>query len=73
VLGQRYQIARLQSDFYRDQFRRLVHWLIMELLVMVLLVTLIVYQAFFQPAQVYYANTEEGRVLPMVGVEVQPS
>ena len=73
MLGPRYQIARLQSDFYRDQFRRIVRWLVVELLLMMLFVSLIVYQVLFPPEQQYYANTTDGRVLPMIGEMVRPA
>lgn len=73
MLGPRYQIARLQSEFYRDQFRRLVRFLIIELFVMLLLVLLIIYQVLFPPKQAYYANTTDGRVLPLAGEMVRPS
>lgn len=73
MLGPRYQIARLQSDFYRDQFRRIVRWLILELLMMALLGCVILYQVLFPPSQAYYANTTDGRVLPLIGEMVKPT
>jgi len=73
MLGPRYQIARLQSDFYRNQFRRIVRWLMIELFVMMVFIGLILYQLFFPTKQAYYANTTDGRVLPMVGEAVKPT
>lgn len=73
MLGRRYQIAKLQSNFYRDQFRRIMSWLVLELLVMLLLSILILYHVFFPPEQKYYANTTEGRVLPLIGEAVKPT
>ena len=71
MLGQRYQIAHLQSNFYRNQFRRIIKWLFAELLIMILLALLILYHVFFPPRQAYYANTTDGRVLPMAGEAVR--
>lgn len=73
MLGRRYEIARLQSNFYRDQFRRLVWWLMAELFIMLLFVVLILYYVFFPATQSYYANTTTGRVLPLIGEMVRPA
>ena len=65
MLGRRHEIARLQSDFYRDQYRKILRWLMMALFIMFLLVLGIIYSIFMQPAIKYYANTVEGHVLAM--------
>lgn len=65
MIGNRSEIARLQSDFYRDQFRKIVRWLITSLALAVILIALIIYFILSQPAQKFYGNTVEGRILPM--------
>lgn len=65
MIGSRNEIARLQSDFYRDQFRKVVHWLIVSAILMFILILMIIYFVLFQPKQDYYANTAEGRILDM--------
>lgn len=65
MIGSRNEIARLQSDFYRDQFRKVVGWLITAVILMFLLIFMIIYFVLFQPSQSYYANTSEGRILDM--------
>jgi hypothetical protein len=65
MLGQRHEIARLQSDFYRDQFRKILRWLIVSICIMFLLIAAIVYTIFFQPMVDYYANTSDGKILDM--------
>jgi hypothetical protein len=65
MLGRRSEIARLQSDFFRDQFRRMVRWLMMSVLVMLVLIAAIIYSILVQPSRSYYANTTEGRILLM--------
>jgi hypothetical protein len=65
MIGSRNEIARLQSDFYRDQFRKLVNWLIAAVILMMLLIMAIIYFILFQPTQTYFANTAEGRILDM--------
>lgn len=71
MLGRRSEIARLQSDFYRDQFRRMVRWLMMSVLLMLLLTAAIIYSILVQPARSYYANTAEGRII-LMPAEVSP-
>lgn len=65
MLGHRRDIARLRSDFYRDQYRRILHWLIMAVGVIFVLLAAIIYLILFQAPQQYYANTTEGKILLM--------
>jgi hypothetical protein len=66
MLGPRHEIARLQSDFYRDQFRKILHWLVVTVMIIFLQSTSIVYLLFFyQPQAKYYANTISGKILDM--------
>lgn len=71
MLGRRSEIARLQSDFYRDQFRRMVRWLMVSVVIMLLLTAAIIYSILVQPARSYYANTTEGRIM-LMPAEVNP-
>lgn len=65
MIGNRSEIARLQSDFYRDQFRKVVRWLIISVFLMFFLILLIIFFLLAQPRQNYYANTVEGKILDM--------
>lgn len=65
MISNRSDSARLQSDFYRDQYRKMVRWLIYAVVIMFLLMAAIVYSILFQPTQDFYANTSEGRILDM--------
>lgn len=65
MIAPRHQIARLQSDFYRDQFHRMLRWLIISLVIIFLLIAGIVYTILFQPKIPYYANTIDGRIMDM--------
>lgn len=65
--GRRSQIARLQSDFYRDQFRKTIRRLMVSVTVMFMLIAAIIYVVLTRPQQTYYANTTEGKILPMPG------
>lgn len=65
MLGRRSDIARLQSDFYRDQFRKMLRWLTVSLAIIFLLLAAIIYLILFRPPMHYYANTTEGKILNM--------
>jgi intracellular multiplication protein IcmL len=65
MLGTRKDIARMQSNFYRDQFRKILHWLVMSVLVMLLLILVIIYQVLVLPSRDFYANTTDGKILFM--------
>ncbi len=65
MISRRGDNARLQSDFYRDQFRRMLRWLMASMMLMILLVLAIIYSILIQPHQDYYANTSEGRIMNM--------
>ncbi len=65
MIGRRFEIARLQSDFYRDQFRKILRWIIGSLFIIYVLIATIIYLVLFQPVQQYYANTTEGKILVM--------
>ena len=65
MLGQRHEIARLQSDFYRDQFRKILRWLVIAVFTILILVSAIIYLILFHPADRYYANTVDGIILAM--------
>ena len=65
MLGARHEIARLQSDFYRDQFRKILRWILYSLLISFLLIAAIIYLILFQPKQTYFSNTTDGKILAM--------
>ena len=65
MFARRAESAWLQSDFYREQFYRMLRWLVALLVIMFILIILIIYTLFSQPASHYYANTLEGQILPM--------
>ena len=65
MIGNRNEIARLHSDFYRDQFRKMIGRLVVCVVIMVLLILTIIGFIVFQPATIYYGNTIEGRIIKM--------
>lgn len=63
--GSRQQIARLQSDFYRIQFHKLLNWLFATIFIIFVLIATILYFIFFEPSRQYYGNTVDGKILNM--------
>ena len=65
MISRRQGIARLQSDFYRDQFRKILNGLAVALVIIFLLISGIAYLTIVRPSQQYYANTTGGLLFPM--------
>lgn len=65
MLGNRQDFARLQSDFYKNQYYKLLRWLTILVVLTYLLIFIIIYLVVSYPSSYYYANTTEGRILPM--------
>ena len=65
MLANREQTARLQSDFYRNQFRKILRWLIVSVFIIFVLIAAIIYFILFEVDKGYSANTSEGKILPM--------
>ena len=57
--------AYLHSGFYRDCYRKLLRWLVISVVVILLLVVVLIYLLFSQAPTHYYANTVEGKILPI--------
>lgn len=65
MISARHENARLQSDFYRDQFRKISTWLVVSMLINIILIGVIIYYVLLKPAPVYYANTIAGKIMNM--------
>lgn len=65
MLAKRDEIARLHSDFYRDQFRKTLRLILACVCIMFVLIIAIIYVILFQPTEPYYANTTDGVILLM--------
>lgn len=66
MIGQQHEIARLQSDFYRTQYLKIVRWLNISIVIMIALICAIIYFIFVAPPTDYYATTTTGQIIPMV-------
>ena len=66
MVGDRQRIARYHSDFYRDNYHKMLRWLLMSSFVMLLLIAAIIYSILSTHPSQYYASTTEGEIIPMV-------
>lgn len=65
MLASRNEIAGLQSDFYRDKYRKTLRLIMINIFIMYILIAIIMYLILFQTKPTYYANTTDGRILSM--------
>jgi hypothetical protein len=66
MLGTRDEIARMQSDFYRDWYHKILRVLVGSSIVMLGLILTIIYFVLFKPTQGYYASTTEGQIIQII-------
>jgi hypothetical protein len=65
MIGQRHELARLQSDFYRDCYYKIMNLIYLEIFIMLILIVVIIYHILVHPKQEFYASTLEGRILTL--------
>lgn len=70
MVGRRHEIAWLQSDFYREQFHKMLRALIFCIVIIFVLIGANIYFILFQPMQNFYANTQEGKILAMPPAQI---
>ena len=63
MIGDKEQIARLQSDFYRDSYYKVIKWFYIEAVIMILLILAILYHIIIHPEQRFYATTTNGQLI----------
>jgi hypothetical protein len=65
MIGDRHEIPRFQSDFYRDNYRKMVRWIFTSVLIMLFLILAIIYFELFVPSTKYYASTVTGQLIEL--------
>jgi hypothetical protein len=66
MIGQRYQIARFQSDFYKECYYKVLRWLFIEVAIMIILILAIIYHILLHAPQLYFANTTSGQLMALL-------
>lgn len=69
MIGNRQQLARLQSDFYRDQYHKILTALLISTGIILIFVATIIYFVLFTTLPLYYGSTTTGRIIPMVPIQ----
>lgn len=55
--------ARLRSNYYRDNFRRCVRLLLLNLFIIFVLLAIVYYQLISRPTPPDYISTADGRIV----------
>lgn len=69
MLGTRRDIARLQSDFYRDKYHRTLQKLLFSVGLIVALIGVIIYLVLSKEPPNFYATTTQGQIIPLTAVK----
>jgi intracellular multiplication protein IcmL len=59
------ELVKLRSDFYKDNFRRMVWVLLISLILNVILACSTIFFSHQTPRTYYFATTSDGRLIPM--------
>ena len=65
MIGQRQEIARLQSDLYRDRYYKILRSLHLLAWLIVFLVAIVIYLVLSTRTPPYYGSTTAGQIIPM--------
>ncbi len=65
MIGDRHEVPRYQSDFYRTNYNKIVRWLFVSSLIMLFLILVIIYFELFVPSVKYYASTTTGQLIEL--------
>jgi intracellular multiplication protein IcmL len=65
-------IVKARSDFYRDNYRRVISALLISIMVIAVLASSLIYLVTHPPAPQYFATTLQGRITPLVPLD-QPN
>ncbi len=63
--GHRQHIARMQSDLYRNYYRKILILLLLSCFITLCVLGGIVYVILSKPSINYYATTTSGKIIPM--------
>jgi hypothetical protein len=63
MIAQRSEVTFYQSIFYREQYYKVLRWLMLEAVIILGLILAILYYIFFQPGTHYYITTTSGQIM----------
>lgn len=69
MIGRKHELARLQSDFYRDNYYKMLRGIIVSAVVIILLILAIIYYVIFMAPPQYYGTATSGQIIPMIPMQ----
>jgi hypothetical protein len=63
MIAKRSEITLYQSIFYRDNYHKVLNWLIVEAVIILCLILGILFYIFFVPPTHYYITTTSGQIM----------
>jgi hypothetical protein len=69
MIGKRYELARLQSDFYYHQYHKMLRRINIVSMIILLLVLCIIYYVLHPAVPRYFASTTTGEIISMQPAE----
>lgn len=66
MIAQRKKIPRFQSDFYRDNYYKMLRALFVSIGMIILLILAIIYIVLFPTPPKYYASTTTGQTINLI-------
>lgn len=69
MIGRKHELARLQSDFYRDNYYKMLRGIMLSAVVITLLICAIIYYVVFTAPPQYYGTATSGQIIPMVPLQ----
>ena len=63
MIAKRSEITLYQSIFYRDNYHKVLNWLIVEAVLILCLILGILFYIFFVPPTHYYITTTSGQIM----------
>ena len=63
MISKRSEMSFYQSIFYRDNYHKMLNWLLLEAVIILGLIAAILLYVFFVPATHYYITTTSGQIL----------
>lgn len=65
MIGDRHHQARFYSDFYRDNYYKMLRWLMISSFIILVLIIANIYYVLLNPPRQYYATTTNGQIIPL--------
>lgn len=69
MIGRKHELARMQSDFYRDYYYKFLRGIILSVFLIFFLAVAIIYHILFTVPPTYYGTATSGQIIPMTPLQ----